>query len=210
MFLEVFRSGMLPLIKELSESEYITNNFKLVGGTALALYFGHRISVDIDLFSDLGLDTFQLDEIFIKLNGTINSKSDFLFTGNIGNVKVDLVKYPYQLKNSVNFVEKIQIGNLEDLIPMKLMTLSQRGLKKDFADVFEIMKRYQLIELKNMILNHYGERNINFYNFAMAITYFEDAENGPDIETLNNTEWGEIKSFFLQNKKKIIDTFIQE
>jgi hypothetical protein len=30
----------------------IFNQFKLVGGTALSLQIGHRVSIDIDLFSD--------------------------------------------------------------------------------------------------------------------------------------------------------------
>jgi predicted nucleotidyltransferase component of viral defense system len=120
------------------------------------------------------------------------------------------LKYPYKLKESSNFIEKIQLGNLEDIIPMKIMSLSQRGLKKDFSDVFEILNRFQLVEVKSMIQSHYGDRNIDFYHLANAFTYFDDAENGPDIESINNSKWSEIKAYFVNNRKRIIDSFLQE
>ena len=43
---------VLELIKSLQSKLYL-KDFYLVGGTALALYLGHRKSVDIDLFSKL-------------------------------------------------------------------------------------------------------------------------------------------------------------
>ena len=45
----------------------IFNQFKLVGGTALSLQIGHRISIDIDLFSDKTYGTTNFNEMVSKL-----------------------------------------------------------------------------------------------------------------------------------------------
>ncbi len=41
----------LELLKSLMQQDFLID-FNLAGGTALALQIGHRISIDIDLFTD--------------------------------------------------------------------------------------------------------------------------------------------------------------
>jgi hypothetical protein len=55
-----------PLLKSILEKlmeakEF--NQFRLVGGTALSLYCGHRMSVDIDLFTEAEYGTIDFDGI---------------------------------------------------------------------------------------------------------------------------------------------------
>ena len=52
----------LDLLMSLQSRDYL-KNFHLAGGTALALYYGHRKSIDIDLFTNRAFDTEQLLEI---------------------------------------------------------------------------------------------------------------------------------------------------
>ena len=53
----------LSLLRELMEVSQLSK-FSLVGGTALALVHGHRLSVDLDLFGDV---EFQKKEILGEL-----------------------------------------------------------------------------------------------------------------------------------------------
>lgn len=61
---------LLEVLKQL-QSNPIFSNFRLVGGTSLALQWGHRVSVDIDLFANEFLES---DEIISELNGFKNLK----------------------------------------------------------------------------------------------------------------------------------------
>src|SRR5579872_5449691 len=71
-------------------------HFYLVGGTALSLYYGHRSSVDIDLFSTKDFQTDDLIPVLEKkfprftYNNTHNPVRLFSF---IENIKVDFVRY---------------------------------------------------------------------------------------------------------------------
>ena len=63
--------------------------FGLVGGTNLALRFGHRISVDLDFFNR---EAFEPNDIRCELLFQRNQTLIF----NIENVRVDFVLYPFQ------------------------------------------------------------------------------------------------------------------
>lgn len=85
----------LELLKKL-ENECIMSKFNLAGGTALALYLGHRISVDLDLFSSEPFDNHQL-EIFLHDN--YGFRTDFMerntLKGTIEGIKVDCIAHQY-------------------------------------------------------------------------------------------------------------------
>lgn len=65
-------------------------DFRLVGGAALSLQLGHRISVDIDLFTDneYGSIDFSVLEKFLKANFNY---VDTGFGGNVGMGKAYLI-----------------------------------------------------------------------------------------------------------------------
>lgn len=86
---------LLELLKALMEIEEL-KGLRLVGGTALALQFGHRNSIDIDLFGHFDLDDFALTKLlsqFGDLQFLSGSKSIKIYL--INGIKVDLVNYPY-------------------------------------------------------------------------------------------------------------------
>lgn len=56
---------LLVLLKKIMEDDFLTN-FKLVGGTALALQIGHRISIDLDLFNPNSFDENILSDYLQK------------------------------------------------------------------------------------------------------------------------------------------------
>jgi hypothetical protein len=58
MFFNAVDKQLLLLMDQLAAHAEIAENFYLAGGTGLALQFGHRISIDIDLFSQLFLEKY--------------------------------------------------------------------------------------------------------------------------------------------------------
>jgi hypothetical protein len=62
---ETVERDTLELLKTLMQDEKL-EQFNLVGGTALALYMGHRKSIDLDLFSLQEFDMSELEEHLIN------------------------------------------------------------------------------------------------------------------------------------------------
>ena len=79
----------LELLKRL-ESEPFMDSFSLAGGTALALYLGHRVSVDLDLFTPESFDEKQLEfSLRHKYGFQTKFTAQHTLKGTIGGVKID-------------------------------------------------------------------------------------------------------------------------
>src|ERR1035437_10853926 len=89
---------LLTILKTLMAAKEF-NAFRLVGGTALSLYRGHRESIDIDLFSDAPYDSIDFGAINAFLCNTFSyvDTNDYKAVGlgksyYIGNSEEDCVK----------------------------------------------------------------------------------------------------------------------
>lgn len=85
----------LGLLKQL-EAEPRLAAFNLAGGTALALYLGHRVSVDLDLFTPESFDAGELEAFLSQRYGfqTAFRRPDTL-KGMIDGVKIDCIAHKY-------------------------------------------------------------------------------------------------------------------
>ncbi len=188
----------LELLRALMLSEEL-QDFFLVGGTALALQLGHRISVDIDMFT---LNDFNSDELIFKLSKHISissiSKSknslslEVLDTSeNDEAVKIDLIKYSYPLINTVAEIDSIRLLSIEDIIAMKLSAVTGRGAKKDFYDIFFLLKSHNL----QVMIKYFKFKfpNTNVFQVLKNLVYFDDANLEPDPITIENIEWDTVK-----------------
>ena len=87
----------LELLKELMTLSEIAP-FYLVGGTALALQLGHRISIDLDLFTTEVFNKENLVEVLEKrYNVSLESEGKSMLITYIDQIKVDFVKMSYPI-----------------------------------------------------------------------------------------------------------------
>lgn len=188
----------LELLKLLMRND-ILKDFALAGGTAIALQIGHRISVDLDLFSQSDFDTsdilqelqqhFQVDIAQQKRN-TLNINVEHpRGTGNW--TKVDLLKYPYPLLLPLVEVDSIRLFSTDDIIPMKLSAIANRGAKKDFFDIYFLLKQHSLPEMLKLFSWKFP--NINQFHLLKSLTYFNDAEEETNPIILDKTTWQQVK-----------------
>ena len=100
---------------------------------------------------------------------------------------------------------KLNIASLEDIGCMKIDTISSRGKKRDFVDLFFILnnKNLSLKEFLDYFDSKYGVENFNLYHILKSLVYFEDAEKDPDLLMLAEFSWEDLKSFFRQQVKDI-------
>lgn len=172
------------------------NNFSLVGGTALALRYGHRISVDLDLFSHESFDAAILVKTLEK-----EFKANFSFDGNlkmfgvfcyINDIKVDFVRYPHNLIKPVLLTEGIRMYGDEDIAAMKVNAVLGRGKKKDFWDLYELLKKYPLHEIIQWHGAKYPSQQL-LISIPQAITYFTDADESEEPVSLKGQTWESVK-----------------
>ncbi|MDZ7612817.1 MAG: nucleotidyl transferase AbiEii/AbiGii toxin family protein [Flavobacteriaceae bacterium] len=89
------------LLKNLVQMDYL-DGFSLAGGTSLALQLGHRVSIDLDFFTDLEFNSDQLlDQLnadFIIRNATIAKNTLNLYIDYNGqSIKVEFLRHNYPL-----------------------------------------------------------------------------------------------------------------
>jgi len=194
-------SSTLDLLKELLAIPEL-KDFYLVGGTALSLKYGHRISVDLDLFSIKDFDKEFIISILEKRFSTFKYKEDNIAIGvfcNINNVKIDLVKHHYfNIIEEFETIEGIRMFGDKDIIAMKIFAILRRAQKKDFFDLAALLKKYSIKQMIEFYHAKYPNNSIAI-SIPQAITYFADADISPDPHSLNGETWESVKTF-LQKK----------
>jgi Nucleotidyl transferase AbiEii toxin, Type IV TA system len=171
-------------------------DFALVGGTALSLLYGHRMSVDLDLFSNKPFENLDIVHALEKKFGSsFDNKSNmprfgiFCF---IDEVKVDIVRHPHPLIRPVLEIDGIRMFSTEDIVAMKVQAILGRGKKKDFWDVAELLKHYSVADFINLHKEKYTTQNL-FISVPQAITYFVDADESEDPISLKKQTWTSVK-----------------
>lgn len=190
------------------------NGFRLVGGTALSLQVGHRISIDIDMFSDLPYGTIDFNKIDSFLDKTfpfVEYYSNVLpamgKSYRIGNTPNDYVKldlfYTDNFLENPNIHENIRLCSLKDIISMKVDVVQRIGRKKDFWDLHKLMEYFtldEMIKLHKLRYPYNHERKTIITNF----TDFSLADEEPNPNCLEGKYWELIKLDFEDWISKII------
>ena len=164
--------NLLPLLKVFSK------NFGLVGETAIALYLGHRKSIDFDLVSLKEFDNLKIRKEILKFKKPfkviIDQKGEYSIV--IDGVKITFLHYPFKIKFSRNFENIIKLPDLLTLSAMKAYALGRRAKWKDYVDLYFIIKHYCDIKkiikkAKNIFGNEFNEKM-----FRAELAYFKDID----------------------------------
>lgn len=190
---ETVEPGTLELLKNLVALPQLSN-FRLVGGTALSLLFGHRKSIDLDFFTD---EPFEKEVLIDAIENSIgrvyatNDRFKNILQCTINNIKVDFVSVRDPFLNPPQIIGGIPLADIKDLIALKPNAIKGRGVKKDFWDVAMLLQSYTLENL----FQFYHDRYVNDDTFAVirSIIYFDDAEDTITPESLNGMTWQDVK-----------------
>jgi predicted nucleotidyltransferase component of viral defense system len=195
--IEAVEPHTFSVLKQLMEIVNL-KNFSLVGGTALSLYYGHRQSVDLDLFSTTPFENQDIVNALEKkfetsfVNRTTNPR--FGIFGFVDEVKIDLIIHPHPLIRPKLNIDEIRMFSIEDIIAMKVQAILGRGKKKDFWDVAELLIHFTIDDFIQYHKEKYASQNL-LITVPQAITYFADAEESEDPISLKNQTWDSVKDF---------------
>lgn len=198
MFEEVITKEAFHVIKRIGP---FLHAFYLGGGTGLALQIGHRISYDLDFFTPKDfwveelLQQLKADKIHSIEKGTIHCE--------LRGVRLSFLHYDLPLIFEPVKWQNIKVAHWLDIAAEKLKTVSQRGSKKDFYDIFFAIKNSSIEQICSVFTKRFKDRGINRYHVLKSLVYFEDAEEEPDPQLLRkDVNWSEIKEFFKKNIKE--------
>ncbi len=175
--------------------------FHLVGGTALSLMYGHRTSIDLDLFS---VNKFDNELIINSLSNIFGHESNIRTASHFGifcfieGIKVDIVRFPHPLIRPTIEIDHIRMYSPEEIIAMKVQAILGRGKKKDFWDVAELLHHFNIKDFIDLHKEKFSTQNL-YITVPQAITYFDDAEESEDPVSLKGQTWKSVK-LFIQNK----------
>ena len=137
---ETVSSELLELLLKLMKEESL-KPFALAGGTALALRFGHRTSIDIDLFTGAAFNAPGTAALLKTLYDMKEAETaENTVRGIIAGIKTDFIAHRYPLLNPFEEIDGIRIFSCEDIAAMKLNAITNRGCKKDFWDYADLLK----------------------------------------------------------------------
>ena len=203
LFYKTIDTKTLELLKGLQKIPALSE-MRLAGGTSLALQLGHRKSIDIDLFGNIHSDEYTLSKSLDDLGKvTTLKKSENINILLIDYIKVDIVNYHYPwIEKPIN-EDNLVLAGQKDIAAMKLAAITGRGTKKDFIDLFFLLKRFSLKE----ILTFYNQKYKDGSEFLVlkSLSYFDDADEDEDPIMLIPYDWSEIKNRIKNHLKEYLN-----
>jgi len=172
-----------------------SGGFYLAGGTAIALRSGHRRSEDFDWFAaevgrpealaaEIRARGLRLDNLELAA-GTVSCR--------IGGVKMQFLEFAYPLLTAADeWPEQcVSLASSRDLGAMKLLAIAQRGSRKDFVDVHELLR--QGASLSALLDDFRTKFQADSIAVLRGLAYFDEAELEPMPEMLASYNWQDVR-----------------
>ena len=182
--MKIYKQGVTNFLwdtLELMQNNSLFDDYNLVGDTALSLQIGHRISDDIDLFTEKDMPREKILD-FVKRNITENVKilnnEGSIFQILLNNeLKVDFVQYPYKLLDPIiKLSNGIRMIGKNDISAMKMSATGTRGNEaKDYVDLYYLLKEIRIDDIVNNFKKKYKTEDILHYQRSMI--YFDDVSD---------------------------------
>lgn len=204
MHIEIFDPRQKELLPHLS---VFNRSFYLVGGTAIALYLGHRRSIDFDLFTKSTLVKHRLKKKLTQLpfsHSVIFEDVDQLHLL-INNVKTTFFQYPYPIQHSKKDSAYFSMPSLLTLAAMKAFALGRSAKWKDYVDLYFIIKdHYRIEEISSESKKIFGDL-FSEKLFRQQLAYHKDIDYTEEVEYLTTPVSDKIiKDFLIEEAIKLI------
>jgi len=193
MHQEALTKNTKSVLEAIGDSD-IAKDFYLAGGTALALYFGHRFSIDLDWFAEKFDYTLSFRRQLEKLGKLgIDSESKKTFNGALNGVKISFFEYPYPLiAPKSKYKENVYLAGIPDIAAMKMEAIASRGSYKDFIDIYFILQKYSLKDILGFVRQKFVNIDYNETHLLKALTYFEDVKGSVKPKLIKPISWDKV------------------
>ena len=189
---ETLEGKTFQLLKKLSAEQGLSDFF-LVDGTAVALYLGHRKSIDLYFFTRYDFSVDEMRAILENYDFVETYTSKNTIKGFIYGVNVYFITYKYPFAKSLTQVDGIRLASLHDIAAMKLSAIIQDGCRlKDFVDIAYMSTKLSFNEMLDAYSKKFKMRSTMIA--VKALTYYDDIDSDEPIILLNGTySWEKIQ-----------------
>lgn len=209
----ILTPNQVQVLKQVGLNKFLTGQFYLTGGTALAeVYLHHRFSEDLDFFSETEFDILSIDVFFKTLKATLNiSKIDFQqsFNRNIfflhfekEVLKTEFTFFPFSRIEKGKKQYNIEIDSLIDIAVNKLFSIYQRIQARDYIDLFLICrdKNFSIPDLIKKARIKFDSQ-IDALQLGTKFLQVSEAKDYPRmISEIREKDWQE---FFINEAKNL-------
>ena len=166
----------------LVNSRILPQGSYLAGGTAISFYLNHRVSVDLDFFTEFKFVPeqlfFHLQQCFDKVYLEVMEDETIIAFLTDNKIKFSLFHLPYPLIQNLYFHNlepgvDCPLASLEDIIAMKSIAIAQRGSAKDFFDLFYIIKHKHITfdDVFKFVKNKYNIDDSYMYHLKISFAF---------------------------------------
>jgi hypothetical protein len=193
LYKETVSKEMWELLQKLMKDEML-KEFTLVGGTALSLMLGHRLSVDIDLFTTKPFDENYILNYFANTYPVeVKNKFENTLLLKISQIKVDILAHQYQWQLPTITKENVRLASLEDIGAMKLHAIFQDGSRiKDFVDIHFLLEHNSLKTYLDLYQKKYGG---NSSLAALSLLHYDSIDRDVQVKMMKGKDvtWQKIE-----------------
>jgi hypothetical protein len=190
---ETVSKEMWELLQKLMKDEKL-KDFTLVGGTALSLMLGHRLSIDIDLFTTNAFDErFIFNHLADNYPVAVKNMFENTLLLEISNIKVDIIAHQYEWQTPAKTSENVRLASLEDIGAMKLHAIFQDGSRiKDFVDMHFLLEHNSLKTYLEFYQKKYGG---NPSLAALSLLHHDNIDRDVKVKIVKgkNVTWQKIE-----------------
>ncbi len=200
---------LLEIIRRISGQPELSA-FRLVGGTALSLYLGHRISIDADFFTDRAFDKKEVEMFLVRLLPGIMKVNEtaYGFTWVYEGVKIDFYDWKVPFLYPAVEEDHIRLASIEDVAAYKLDAIVGRKAEKDYWDVAELLMRFSLAEMLGLYQKKFPYNSPRIVLDHLSVV--GSLSPGPGVVLLNSGSWEQvtrtidtaITGYFGENQEK--------
>lgn len=215
--INILTSNQQKIINLVKNNKKIQPLFYLTGGTALAeYYFKHRLSEDLDFFSEQPFSLTIIEPIISDIKNNINAteikysklydRHIYFFIVNDEEIKIEFTYFENKRINPTKMINGLQVDDLADIGANKIMAILDRNEPKDFIDLYFIMKKIGLDDLLTTVKKKY---QIEIDPITLGTTFIKGENIEFPKEKLFINDIGIIRQFWtkkaMELKPKIID-----
>lgn len=217
---EVLTEKQKIFLETMKNSKF-AENFYFTGGTALSsFYLNHRISEDLDFFTEKEVETLAVN-IFLKsikekigfkstdYQSSFNRNMFFLHFKNKEVLKVEFTYFPFPRIEKGKKEGKLVIDSLTDIAVNKVFAISQNPRARDFIDIYFILKEI-FLEFKELVkkARMKFDWHIDAIQFGTMLSKVRDFTDFPRM--IKEFDKSHYYNFFIKEAKKFSKEIVRD
>ena len=216
----ILSPGQRHVLDALAGEPAITSAFYLSGGTALSeFYLHHRLSEDLDFFSQEEVDTQGISTVLKKIQraaGITNVTYEQSFNRNLfflhledDVIKTEFTYYPFPRIEDGQRVGNLAVDSLLDIAVNKLFTISQKPRSRDFIDLFCILRKKTEWDVDNLIAKAKIKFDHHVDPLQLSAQFVKATELKDYPRMLIDLKEEEWQSFFMDEARRLAQSQIE-